>query len=277
MKKVHNFLKTYGRTIMAIAITAIAPNPFVGGFLSGLVTGGDLKSALIGGVTAVMFAGLHDIAPGLGKVFAHGMVGGISSVMSGGDFKSGFMAAAFTQAFSWKAGEDIFGGDIKDFGVRMKNAFAAAIIGGTASVIGGGKFANGAITGAMSRMFNDLQLSIDDVRGAVTNPRATIEVEIDANYQSEVQDYKTCEINCVLEFVNPIDDTVLEKSVGTAAQAIAKEQGASKATAILLKGTAESMTKKINFVNDSIELGRCLASCGVIPPTRPQAPNWSQW
>jgi NlpC/P60 family len=32
---------------------------------------------------------------------------------------------------------------------------AAAIVGGTAAELGGGKFANGAITGAFSRMFND--------------------------------------------------------------------------------------------------------------------------
>ncbi len=38
----------------------------------------------------------------------------------------------------------------------MTNAFAAAMVGGTGSAIGGGKFANGAVTGAFSRLFNDL-------------------------------------------------------------------------------------------------------------------------
>lgn len=32
---------------------------------------------------------------------------------------------------------------------------AAAVVGGTASVIGGGKFSNGAVTGAFLRMYND--------------------------------------------------------------------------------------------------------------------------
>ena len=37
----------------------------------------------------------------------------------------------------------------------LANATAAAVVGGTASVLGGDKFANGAITGAFSRFFND--------------------------------------------------------------------------------------------------------------------------
>ena len=36
------------------------------------------------------------------------------------------------------------------------NAAAAAVIGGTASKLAGGKFSNGAVTGAFSRIFNDM-------------------------------------------------------------------------------------------------------------------------
>lgn len=42
------------------------------------------------------------------------------------------------------------------FGEYFANAATASVIGGTASVIGGGKFANGAMTGAFSRLCNDL-------------------------------------------------------------------------------------------------------------------------
>ena len=50
----------------------------------------------------------------------------------------------------------VIGGiDPNTAGVSIQRAFAAAIAGGTASVIGGGKFKNGAITGAFSRIFND--------------------------------------------------------------------------------------------------------------------------
>lgn len=76
------------------------------------------------------------------------MAGGISSVLSGGKFGHGFVAAGFTQAVSQ-------GGDVFVDGDRVGNAIKAAAIGGTASTITGGKFANGAITGAFSRLLND--------------------------------------------------------------------------------------------------------------------------
>ena len=153
----NRFMSKYGKTIIAIGITALAPNPFMGGFISGFITsGGDLKAATLSAITAVAFSGLHDMSGGFGKILAHGTVGGISSKMQGGSFQSGFAAAAFTQGFSQKFGDGVFGGNIQDPMVRLKNAFAAGVIGGTSSVIAGGKFENGAMTGAFSRMFNDL-------------------------------------------------------------------------------------------------------------------------
>lgn len=165
------FMRKHERTIIAIAITAIAPNPFMGGFLSSYISsGGNLRAALIGGITAVAFSGLHSWQPnslysmdGAAKVFAHGMVGGASAAAQGGDFKEGFMAAAVTQAVSQVVGTKVFGANVEDIGVRIKNAAAAAVVGGTTSVLTGGKFANGAITGAFSRMFNDLVISRDKV------------------------------------------------------------------------------------------------------------------
>jgi hypothetical protein len=44
------------------------------------------------------------------------------------------------------------------FGLQTKNAIVAAVVGGAGAVVGGGKFANGAITGAFSRLYNDLLL-----------------------------------------------------------------------------------------------------------------------
>lgn len=107
------------------------------------------------------------------------------SEMQGGSFKSGFLAAGFTQALS----PAISGIDSGTIGPSLERTIAAAIVGGTASVIGGGKFANGAMTGAFSRLFNDdardqkmrrvldtgkqvnscggsLQCRVDDVAGA---------------------------------------------------------------------------------------------------------------
>ena len=42
---------------------------------------------------------------------------------------------------------------------RAANAIKAAVIGGSASVLSGGKFGNGAITGAFSRLLNDDQVA----------------------------------------------------------------------------------------------------------------------
>lgn len=144
------------RPFVAIAVTVVAPfaSPFANGFLAGMVSsGGDVQSAVISGITASAFAGLHEWVPdGLMesamKVAAHGVVGGLASAAQGGDFKSGFLSAGFTQAAS-------LSGAFDTFDTRLGNAVAAAIVGGTASVIGGGKFENGAVTGAFSRMFND--------------------------------------------------------------------------------------------------------------------------
>lgn len=120
------------------------------GAVAGGITGGG-RGALAGAVSAGMFSQLHGMDPGIGKIAAHGVVGGMMSEMQGGSFKSGFLAAGFTQALSPAIGRI----DSGTVGPSVQRTIAAAIVGGTASVIGGGKFANGAMTGAFSRLFND--------------------------------------------------------------------------------------------------------------------------
>jgi hypothetical protein len=56
-----------------------------------------------------------------------------------------------TQAFSGA----IDGLDDGTIGISAERVAAAAVLGGTTSALTGGKFANGAITGAFSRAFND--------------------------------------------------------------------------------------------------------------------------
>lgn len=56
-----------------------------------------------------------------------------------------------------KNGFGAFGKNVEDVSVRIKNAVAASIVGGAAAVVSGGKFVNGALTGAFSRLFNDLK------------------------------------------------------------------------------------------------------------------------
>lgn len=141
----------------------------VAGFMGFAMSGGDVRAGLVAAATAGMFhavgtafgpapqnyllSGYH-----MGKILAHGIVGGISSKMGGGNFADGFRSAAVTQAFA--PGIDGIGGDSNteayyNIGARAQRIAVAAIVGGTASAAGGGKFANGAVTGAFSRAFND--------------------------------------------------------------------------------------------------------------------------
>ncbi|MCC7412956.1 MAG: hypothetical protein IT495_15180 [Gammaproteobacteria bacterium] len=86
--------------------------------------------------------------------------------MQGGSFLAGFASAGTVQAFGNLGGFEflerngIIDASPEGFGEYFANAATASIIGGTASVIGGGKFANGALTGAFSRLFNDVRIVI---------------------------------------------------------------------------------------------------------------------
>ena len=135
------------------------------GFISGAVASGSLQGGLIGAFSAGLFYGIGSafgkmaaanggsLSAGqtLGKILAHGLAGGVMSVLQGGKFGDGFLAAGVTQAFA--PGIDKIGAG-KSWGVAARIT-AAAVLGGTTSVLSGGKFANGAITAAFSRTFND--------------------------------------------------------------------------------------------------------------------------
>ncbi len=71
--------------------------------------------------------------------------------LQGGKFGHGFLSAGVTQAFSGKI-------DTLDAANRRfspSRVIAAALVGGSVSAASGGKFANGAVTAAFSRAFND--------------------------------------------------------------------------------------------------------------------------
>ena len=128
-----------------------------GGFTGGLIaSGGNLKSALVGaatgGAAGYIGASFHGV---VNKAVAHGAVGGTASVIQGGKFGVGFASSFFTKVIS-----DPIQGLANDIATTSKAASAifggimAALVGGTASVIGGNKFASGAQTAAMQYLFN---------------------------------------------------------------------------------------------------------------------------
>lgn len=200
-KKLGKFIKKHWRTIASIAIAVYLPGAggfwnaigvsasntvavgAITGFISGGVATGSLRGALVGAFTGGMFGKLHSMAGGFGKVVAHGTVGGLGSVLNGGKFGHGFLSAGFTQAAGNVKGMFVEGA--RTLGDRLSNAIKAAVIGGTASAITGGKFASGAITGAFSRLLNDDAFdfkSLDDKKLLeLSDPKLEVSLEAGGN------------------------------------------------------------------------------------------------
>ena len=156
------------RTVASIAAAYYAPGLFgmsiaggssavamgaVGGFAGGLVAGrGDLRAALLGAATGGAFGYAGGKFTGFYEgIAAHAAIGCASAEANGGNCGQGALAAGVTKSFAGTIDRI----DAANTGMSAQRAIAAAVVGGTASVLGGGKFSNGAITGAFSRMFND--------------------------------------------------------------------------------------------------------------------------
>ncbi len=147
--------------------TAGAIGGAVGGALNAAAGGGDggdiLRGALVGAVQGGISAGvLHGLADGLNfdnaylHVAGHGIVGGAANEAMGGKFQDGFLAAAASAAAGHIPGMDSLmgsAGDGSPVGIAART-IVSGVIGGTASALGGGKFANGAYTAAFQHLLN---------------------------------------------------------------------------------------------------------------------------
>jgi hypothetical protein len=128
--------------------------------------GAALKAGLIAGVTALanfqvgtFTQGLDTPIEGLGKInplniAAHALVGCASSVASGGSCKSGALAAGVSAAAAPLI-DARFPNPLQNPGNLAAGTAISATVGGLASVAGGGKFANGAVTAAFGYLLND--------------------------------------------------------------------------------------------------------------------------
>jgi len=176
-RKVRQFVAIGVMIVGMIYAPYLAP---LWGGLSGYISSGNIKGAVIGAFSAAVFQGIGNAFGRLaqsgkyaagalraGKTLAHGVVGGVMSELQGGKFGHGFAAAGFTQAFAGPIGEV----DAGNVGFSVQRTLIAATIGGTASVLSGGKFANGAVTGGFSRMFNDELHKDDAVRKGISAGR----------------------------------------------------------------------------------------------------------
>ncbi|HRQ15373.1 MAG TPA: hypothetical protein PK205_18905, partial [Promineifilum sp.] len=138
------------------------------GFISGyMVTAGDPRAAAVGAMGGAMFHGIGNQYGDVGfgsaqhmqKTLAHGMAGGLLSTAGGGRFGDGFLGAAAGQAMAPAIdgiGRGSDGQIANDPGQQLARVTAAAAAGGTASALGGGKFANGAKTFGFMRLFREI-------------------------------------------------------------------------------------------------------------------------
>ncbi|MCO4321237.1 RHS repeat-associated core domain-containing protein [Aliidiomarina quisquiliarum] len=143
---------TFGRftPLLSIAIMVIPGAQPLGvtmlqGFFAGGIATGNLRGAIVGGLTAGMGKSLGGLK-GVGGFMSRGIVGGAASSVQGGKFSHGFVSA----------GASSLGGNA---GSPTGNILMSAMVGGTVSHLVGGKFANGAVTGAMSYAFGQIARS----------------------------------------------------------------------------------------------------------------------
>lgn len=140
---------------LSAAVAAGAAGGFVAGFIG---SGGNFKAGVIGALAGGALGGIgfnfRDVAPystgHFQKIALHGAVGGAANAANGGKFGRGFASAGIAQAAA--PGID----EIPGASPSLARTAAAAVVGGTTSELTGGKFANGAITGAYSRLFDEI-------------------------------------------------------------------------------------------------------------------------
>jgi len=180
-RDVRDFFEKYWKeivvTIIAVVVAIVAPwamglavysleGMFIGGMAAGfaagfsgtLLNGGSFREALFNGVVGGIKGGwagmlgqaaLQAVQPAINAVvkiqrlaasMAHGVRGGVSSLVNGGSGGAGFLSG-FAGAGVGGIGQDYY-----------LDVVMGATIGGTVSVVAGGKFASGAVTGAMAAL-----------------------------------------------------------------------------------------------------------------------------
>jgi RHS repeat-associated protein len=154
------------------ACSAFATSAYQGAIA--MINGGDigdvLKYAAINFAVASAWAGtggfLESVESGVEsgnwgtRSLVHGLVGGGLEEAQGGHFADGFIAAATGEAVSMHFPLSADGLTLKTIASRTATA---AIVGGTATAIIGGDFANGAKTAAYAQLYNDFNDLMHDV------------------------------------------------------------------------------------------------------------------
>jgi RHS repeat-associated protein len=173
--------------IGAGAVLAAAGSAAITTGLSGGNLGQILRAGAIAGLTAFAFNAVGDFtghSPDLftaahaENIAGHALVGCASAVASGGSCGSGALSGAVGSAVSPLTNQ-LFPDARTDFGQRIGGTIVEATAGGLASVAGGGKFANGAVTGAFGYLFNAVNITINRTTYTANSVEGTISVTSD--------------------------------------------------------------------------------------------------
>ena len=202
VKKIGSYVKKYARVIVAVvvAVAIVAATGGAGGFFaaqlgstlagnvaagalagaaSGLITTGSLKGALEGAFFGAVTAGFAQWVGGanqaigkigksiglgiktantLVKVAAHGVIGGLRSVVNGGKFLAGFVSGAVGKAFTLGSNflSDVSGGNL------VLKGLIVATAGGLAATLVGGEFAAGFIAAGVGFAANQVATTVRD-------------------------------------------------------------------------------------------------------------------
>ena len=138
------------------ALGAFNGGAVVGFVVGGLSTGtfeGAIKGAIFGAISggiAEQIGAAASLGP-TGKSLAHGFTQGGINVFRGGNFKSGFLGGYLGHSI----GDKLNYGD-GTIGAVAARTTAMAVVGGASAKLGGGKFANGAVSGAFVYMFGEM-------------------------------------------------------------------------------------------------------------------------
>jgi RHS repeat-associated protein len=152
------FLATEG-TVGVLSLQSLGQAQFyssiASGFASGGVAGGNIESAIAGAFSAGLFFGVGELGLGsgsIGNIAAHAAAGCVSAGVQGGSCRAGALSAGFAE----------FAGPRLLTGKMVVDTVVHATLGGIGSMAGGGKFGNGAVTGAFGYLFNSFAHEIGD-------------------------------------------------------------------------------------------------------------------
>jgi len=211
------------------AIWGGAAGGFASGFSGSLLNGGSIGDAFkagvigaaVGAATAWAAGQIGEFFNGLdgafademfsnwaGRTVAHGVVGGAASEAQGGSFRHGFLSSAASAGVMHIRGVGRFFNADKGGAWIAARTAAAATIGGTASVLGGGKFANGAVTSAFQHLFNNESGSKQRVKGQYVHEE-TVEWYEQFAEESWITNRATILVGYDVERVDGIDTVVV--------------------------------------------------------------------